>query len=118
MAVAAAVVADERVAAALVVTARNVTSERCRTAALGGRHHLQLPKAHVAAIGFAPSGTVVAEDIRNLQSWTGHESRGLLRWLVFFPGLAQLIQWAHHLGDQIGGHACVVRGRIEALVAE
>jgi hypothetical protein len=26
----------------------------------------------MTAVGVAPSGTVVAEDIRNLQSWTGH----------------------------------------------
>jgi hypothetical protein len=43
-------------------------SERRRAAALDGPHHLQLPEAHVAAIGLAPSGTVVAEDIRDLQS--------------------------------------------------
>jgi hypothetical protein len=29
----------------------------------------------VAGIGFAPSGPVVAEDIRDLQHWTGHGRR-------------------------------------------
>src|SRR5262245_21664465 len=77
MPVAAAVIGDHGVAARLALTARNVPSERCRAAALDGRHRLQLPEAHVAAIGFTPSGTVVAEDSRNLQSWTGHKGRGL-----------------------------------------
>ena len=107
-----------RVRARVVLTARNMTSERRRAAALDGRHHLQLPEAHVAAIGLTPSGAVVAEDIRNLQSWTGHEGRGLLGRLVLLALLAQLIERAHHLGDQIGGDARVVRRRIEALVAE
>ena len=74
----------------------------------------------MAAIGVAPSGTVVAEDIRNLQIWTGHEGHGLLGRLVLLGPLvvlAQLIERAHDLGDQVGGHARVVRGRIEALVA-
>jgi len=26
----------------------------------------------MASIGFTPSGPVVAEDVRNLQNWTGH----------------------------------------------
>ena len=74
---------------------RNVPSERRRAAALDSRHHLQLAEAHVAAIGLTPSGTVVAEDIRNLQSWTGHEGRGLLGRLVLVAVLAQLIERAH-----------------------
>ena len=98
--------------------ARNVPSERRRAAALDGRHHLQLPEAHVAAIGLTPSGAVVAEDIRNLQSWTGHEGRRLLGRLVLLVLLGQLIERAHHLGDQVGGDTCVVRRRIEPLVAE
>ena len=28
----------------------------------------------MAGIGFTPSGPVVAEDVRDLQSWTGHEA--------------------------------------------
>ena len=101
-----------------VLAARNMTSERRRAATLDGRHHLQLVEAHVTAVGLTPSGTVVAEDIRNLQSWTEHERRVLLRWLVLLALLAQLIERAHHLGDQVGGDACVVRRRIQPLVAE
>jgi hypothetical protein len=72
----------------------------------------------MAAIGLTPSGAVVAEDIRNLQSWTEHKRRLLLRRRVLWAFLVQLIERAHHLGDQIGGDACVVRGRVESLVAE
>src|SRR2546421_12723598 len=34
--------------------------------------HLQLVETDVSAVGFTPSGTVVAEDIRDLQSWPAH----------------------------------------------
>ena len=101
-----------------VLAARNMTSERRRAATLDGRHHLQLAEAHMGAIGLTPSGPVVAENIRNLQSWTEHKRRVLLRWLVLLGLLGQLIERAHHLGDQVGGDACVVRRRIQPLVAE
>ena len=29
----------------------------------------------MAAVGLAPSGTVVAEDVRDLQSWSSHDRR-------------------------------------------
>ncbi len=46
-------------------------------------HHLELEQADVTAVGMTPRGPVVAEDIRDLQSWTGHV--GPLRWrLVLF----------------------------------
>ena len=70
MPVAAAVVGDGRVGA--VLAARDVSAERRRAAALDGAHHLQLGKAHVAAVGLTPGGPVVAEDVRDLQSGTGH----------------------------------------------
>jgi hypothetical protein len=56
-----------------VLTAGNVPTEGCRAATLDGTHHLQLGKAHVAAVGLTPSGSVVAENIRDLQSGTHHE---------------------------------------------
>jgi hypothetical protein len=49
-----------------------MASERGRAAALDRTHDLELAKVHVAAVGIAPGGPVVAEDVRNLQSWTGH----------------------------------------------
>ena len=50
-------------------------AERHRAAALDRAHHLQLVEAHVPAVGLAPGGTVVAEDIRDLQSWSNHGRR-------------------------------------------
>jgi hypothetical protein len=55
------------VATLLIVAARNKAAERRCTAALDGAHDLYLLEADVTAIGFTPSGTVVAKDIRDLQ---------------------------------------------------
>jgi len=49
-----------------------MAAERRRAAVLDRAHHLQLIEADVSAVGFTPSGTVVAEDIRDLQSWPAH----------------------------------------------
>src|SRR4029434_2940006 len=74
--VAAAVIGNEHVRA--VLAARDMTAERCRAAAIHGRHPLQLVEADVAGMGSTPCRPVIAEDIRDLQRWTGH-SRGRLR---------------------------------------
>ena len=68
----ARVVSDQRMRA--VVAAPNMATERRRATALDRTHDLQLAKAHVTAIGLTPSGPVVAEDVRNFQSGTGHSS--------------------------------------------
>src|SRR5271170_2964046 len=73
MSVAAAVVGDLRMRA--VLAAHNMPAESRSAAALDRRHHLQLAEAYVSGIGLTPSGPVVAEDIRNLQTWTGHQRR-------------------------------------------
>src|SRR5437660_7387141 len=72
MPVAAGVVGDGRVRAGVVLAARDMAAERRRAAALDCAHHLQLVETDVSAVGFTPSGTVVAEDIRDLQSWPAH----------------------------------------------
>jgi hypothetical protein len=64
----AAAVCNYGVAALRVVAARNEAAERRRAAALDGAHDLQLLEADMAAVGLTPSGTVVAEDIRDLQT--------------------------------------------------
>ena len=69
MPVAAAVVGDDRVGA--VLAARDMAAERRGAAALDGAHHLHLVEADVPGIGSAPRRPVVAEDIRDLQHWTG-----------------------------------------------
>jgi hypothetical protein len=48
-------------------------AERHRAAALDRVHHLQLVEAHMPAVGLAPGGTVIAQDVCDLQSWPNHE---------------------------------------------
>jgi len=74
MPVTARIVGDQRMAARRVLAARDMASERGSAAALDRAHHLQLIEAHMAAVGRAPSGTVVAEDVRDLQSWSSQST--------------------------------------------
>src|SRR3954464_8556668 len=71
MPVATGVIGDRRVRA--VLAACDVAAERRRAATLDRRHDLELAEAHMAGVGRAPGGPVVAEDVRDLQSGTGHE---------------------------------------------
>src|SRR5216684_2720944 len=71
--VAAAVVGDRGMGA--VLAARDVSAEGRCAAVLDGAHHLELEQARVTAVGMTPRGPVVAEDVRDLQSWTGHVGR-------------------------------------------
>ena len=66
--VAATIVGDRGEAAQRVLAARNVPAEDRRAAVLDGAHHLQLRHADVPTVGVTPSGAVVAEDIRDLQT--------------------------------------------------
>ena len=59
-------------AARRVLAACDVAAERRRATALDRIHHLQLLKAYMAAIGLTPSRAVIAENIRDLQSWSSH----------------------------------------------
>jgi hypothetical protein len=77
--VAAAVVGDGRVCTGVVLAAHDVPAEGRRAAALDCAHHLELAEAHVTAVGVTPSGAGVAEDIRDLQSWTTHVRPALCR---------------------------------------
>src|ERR1700751_6247367 len=123
MPVAAGVVRDLRMAARRVRAARDISAERPhgtspwaegpRATALDRTHHLQLVEAQMPAVGVTPSRTVIAEDVRDLQSWSSH-GRGLRRrrLLGVSPGTlaarrAQAIERAFDLGDQPGGNAGV-----------
>ena len=75
MPVAAGVVRDLRMAARRVLAARDMPTERRRATALDRTHHLQLVEADVPAIGLPPSRAVIAEDVRDLQSWSNHNRR-------------------------------------------
>ena len=125
MAVAARVVGDLGVGA--VRTCCHVAAERRRTTALDGRHDLELAEADVTGIGPTPSGPVGAEDIRDLQGWTGHE-RGALTYRLDlldrlgFLGLAmrlgELLERALDVRDHAGGDPGVARRRVEFVVTE
>ena len=62
-------------AARCVLTACDVAAERRRAAAFDCIHHLQLVEAHMAAVGVTPRGTVIAENVRDLQSRSNHGRR-------------------------------------------
>src|SRR5438477_2021171 len=72
MTIAAGVVGNLGVAALLVLATLDMPAERRGTAALDGRHHLQLVEADVPGVGRPPCRAMVAEDIRDLQLRTGH----------------------------------------------
>ena len=116
MPIAAAVVGDRRVRA--VLTARDMAAERRRAAALDRRHHLQLAEAHMAGIGFTPSRPVVAEDVRNLQRWTGHQRRASGGRLVLLDLADEMIERAGDVADRIGGDLRIARRRVELGMSE
>ena len=74
-----------------------------------------LVEADVPGIGSAPRRPVVAEDVRDLQHWTGHSCQPLRRQLGFpappglFARLRQQIKRALDAGDHAGGDAPVAR---------
>src|SRR6516164_6309945 len=80
MPVAAGVVRDLGVAARRVLAARDKSPtgqarglkahERRRATALDRTHHLQLVEADMPAVGVTPSRAVIAENVRDLQSWS------------------------------------------------
>src|SRR5215475_8695579 len=75
MPIAAGAVRDQCMAAGLILAACHVPAERCRAAALDRTHHLELVEADVPGIGRTPRRPVVAEDVRDLQSWSNHNRR-------------------------------------------
>src|SRR6202045_2553387 len=76
MPVATGVVGDLGMAARRVLAACDMAAERRRAAALDRTHHLQLLEAHMPAVGLTPGRTMVAENVRDLQSWSSHAWRG------------------------------------------
>ena len=62
-------------AARRILAACDMPAERCRATALDRAHHLQLVEAHMPAVGLTPGRTVIAENVRDLQSWSSHNRR-------------------------------------------
>ena len=71
----AGVVGDLGMAARRVLAARDMAAERRRATALDRTHHFQLLKAHMPLVGLTPRRAVIAEDVRDLQSWSSHGRR-------------------------------------------
>ena len=72
----------------------------------------------MAGIGFTPSRSVVAENVRNLQRWTCHKRRALGGRLVRLGLQAETLQRAHDRADHVGGDLRVERGRIKLGMSE
>ena len=106
-------------AALRVLAARDMAAERRRAAGLDGAHHLQLCVAHVAAVGITPSGTVVAEDIRDLQSGTLHDGAAATSaGSVLGRSDVSMIERARDLAQHLGRDVGVARRRVELRMAE
>src|SRR3979490_2736456 len=75
MPIAAGVVRDLGMAARRVLAARDMPAERRRAPPLDRPHHLQLVEAHMPAVGLTPRRAVIAENVRDLQSWSSHGRR-------------------------------------------
>jgi len=116
--VTAAIVGDDRAAARLVLTARDMAAEGRRAAAFDRAHHLQLRMAEMAGVGTAPSGAVVAEDIRDLQGRTGHRRRRLRRRALPRPQRAEPIERAHHVAQHLARDVRIACRRVELGMAQ
>ena len=68
VAIAAGVVGDAHVRT--ILASLDMAAESRGTAALDGRHDLQLREAHLSGVGVAPGRAVAAKDIRQLDCWT------------------------------------------------
>src|SRR6267142_4981798 len=75
MPIAAGVVRDLGIAAIRVLAACDMPAERRGATALDRTHHLHLLEAHMPAVGIAPGRTVIAENVRDFQSWSSHGRR-------------------------------------------
>jgi hypothetical protein len=60
---------------AALLAALDMAAEGGRTAALDGRHHLELAEAHMPGIGLAPGDAMAMKDVGDLQSRAAHRRR-------------------------------------------
>jgi hypothetical protein len=101
-----------------------MTAERHCAAALDRAHDLHLVEADVPGIRATPRRPVVAENVRDLQRWTGHGRWRLGRQRVFpvlpeLPArLRQQIERALDGGNHAGGDARVARRGVQFIVAQ
>ena len=95
------------------------SAPHARRAALDGAHHLELVKAHAAAVGIAPCGPVAAEDVRDLQTWPGHADALRRRsGYSLWNEPREPVQRAHDFANDVGRHLGVARRRVQLGVSE
>jgi hypothetical protein len=109
--VAAGVIGDRRVAA--VLAARNVATEGRRAAALDCAHHLHLHMTETALVGATPNGAVIAKDVRDLQTGTGHSRCRLQRRALAWPKRRKQIERARHIAQDLARDVGVARRRVQ-----
>src|ERR1039458_8655381 len=106
MPVATGVVGDLGIATRRVLATRDMPAERRRATALDRTHHLQLAEVHMPAVGLTPGSAVIAEDVRDLESWSSHGRRLWRRRLLPIsprrPAArrAQGIEWAFDRSEE------------------
>src|SRR5712672_2454663 len=124
MSIAARVIGDLRIAAVLVLAARNMAAERCRAAVLDRRHHLELAEADMAGIGLAPMLVRGRGRYPRPPTLDGARRGPLCRRLVFpaLPGLLarlrQPVERALDASNHAGGDARIARCRIQLVVTQ
>ena len=71
----------------------------------------------MTAVGLTPSGTVIAEDLRDLQTETGHGRAGLLDRLRLSLGgryrQREAVERAFNAAQDVGGHVRVAGCRVQ-----
>ena len=72
----------------------------------------------MTGIGSTPSGAVVAEDVRDLQNWTGHRRGASGGRLVRLGLQTETLQRAHDRADGVSGDARIERRRLQLGMAE
>jgi len=89
-------------------TAQYMSPECCTAAGLDGRHYLELAEADMPCMCLAPCLSPGAEDIRDLQGLSGHDS----------SRYRQNLQWAGHFLQYIGGDLGIETGGLQFAMAE
>ena len=85
-----------------------MTPECCTTAGLNRRHYLELVETDVPRMRLTPYRSLGAEDVRDLQGLSGHDS----------SRYRQNLQRAGHVLQYIGRHLSIEAGGLEFTVSE
>src|SRR5262245_30649014 len=118
MAIPATAVGNDGVAAVRVLATRDIPAERRGAADLDRTHDIQLCMTHVAAVGLTPSGAEAAADLRDVQGWTVHVYRRLLRRVLLGGERRELIERAQHIAQNLARDVRVAGRRVEFGMAE